>query len=201
MLPPSYELPFAILLVLGGALSCFAGYRLFKIVLAIFGFFLGALLVSSTMGLSHTTGMITGAIVGGIVGVLILAFAYFIGNALVGAGIGAAVAHIGWGVMRAGDPPVVLVIAATITGALAALVLRRYVIIVGTAFGGAWTVILGALAVAGDRTAMKAAASGDVWILYPIPPAQGRGWMTIACAVLGLAGTAVQLGITARKKR
>src|SRR6266436_1527021 len=110
MLPPSYELPFAILLVLGGALSCFAGYRVFKIVLAMF--------VSSTMGLSNTTGMITGAIVGGIVGVLILAFAYFIGNALVGAGIGAAVAHIGWGVMRTGDPPVVLVIVATITGAL-----------------------------------------------------------------------------------
>jgi uncharacterized protein DUF4203 len=201
MLPPSYELPFAILLVLGGALSCFAGYRLFKIVLAIFGFFLGALLVSSTMGVSNTTGMITGAIVGGIVGVLILAFAYFIGNALVGAGIGAAVAHIGWGVMRTGDPPVVLVIVATITGALAALVLRRYVITVGTAFGGAWTVILGALAVAGDRTAMKAAASGDVWILYPIPPAPGRGWMTIAWTVLGLAGTAVQLGITGKKRR
>ena len=33
MLPPSYELPAAILLVLGGALSCFAGYRLFRIVL------------------------------------------------------------------------------------------------------------------------------------------------------------------------
>jgi hypothetical protein len=201
MLPPSYELPFAILLVLGGALSCFAGYRLFKIVLAIFGFFLGALLVSSTMGLSNTTGMITGAIVGGIVGVLILAFAYFIGNALVGAGIGAAVAHIGWGVMRTGDPPVVLVVVATITGALAALVLRRYVITVGTAFGGAWTVILGALAVAGDRSAMKAAAGGDVWILYPIPPAPGHGWMTVAWTVLGLAGTAVQLGLTGKKRK
>jgi hypothetical protein len=201
MLPPSYELPFAILLVLGGALSCLAGYRLFKIVLAIFGFFLGALLVSSTMGLSNTTGMVTGAIVGGIVGVLILAFAYFIGNALVGAGIGAAVAHIGWGVMRGGDPPVALVIVLTIAGALAALVLRRYVIIVGTAFGGAWTVILGTLAIAGDRSAMKAAAAGDVWILYPIPPAPGHGWMTVAWTVLGLIGTIVQLAVTAKKKK
>ncbi len=102
--------------------------------------------------------------------------------------------------MRTGDPPVVLVIVATIAGALAALVLRRYVIIVGTAFGGAWTVILGALAVAGDRSAMKAAASGDVWILYPIPPAPGRGWMTVAWTVLGLAGAAVQLGLTGKKR-
>ena len=38
MLPHSYELPAAILLVLGGALSCFAGYRLFRIVLGIYGF-------------------------------------------------------------------------------------------------------------------------------------------------------------------
>ncbi|MBI3492173.1 MAG: DUF4203 domain-containing protein [Acidobacteria bacterium] len=200
MLPPSYELPFAILLVLGGALSCLAGYRLFKIVLATFGFFLGALLVSSTMGMSSTTGMVAGAIVGGIVGVLILAFAYFIGNALVGAGLGAAVAHIGWGVMRGGDPPVALVIVLTIVGALVALVLRRYVIIVGTAFGGAWTAILGGLAIAGDRSAMKAAASGDVWILYPIPPAPGRGWMSIAWVALGFIGTAVQLSATGRKR-
>ena len=33
MLPPAYELPAAILLILGGALACFAGYRLFTIVL------------------------------------------------------------------------------------------------------------------------------------------------------------------------
>src|SRR5258708_18073385 len=105
MLPPSYALPFAILLVLGGALSCFAGYRLFKIVLAIFGFFLGALLVSSTMGLSNTTGMITGAIVGGIVCVLILAFSYFLGNALAAAGIAAPPAPSPWRVMRAGRAP------------------------------------------------------------------------------------------------
>jgi hypothetical protein len=46
MLPHSYELPAAILLVLGGTLSCFAGYRLFKIVLGIYGFVLGAMLAS-----------------------------------------------------------------------------------------------------------------------------------------------------------
>ena len=38
MLPQAYELPAAIVLVLGGALSCFAGYRLFKVVLALYGF-------------------------------------------------------------------------------------------------------------------------------------------------------------------
>src|SRR6202040_1836869 len=71
MLPHSYELPAAILLVLGGALSCFAGYRLFRVVLAIYGFILGAMLASSMMGISNTAGMILAALLGGITGALI----------------------------------------------------------------------------------------------------------------------------------
>ena len=37
MLPHAYELPAAVLLVLVGALTCFAGYKLFRIVLTIWG--------------------------------------------------------------------------------------------------------------------------------------------------------------------
>ena len=54
MLPHSYELPAGLLLVIGGALSCFAGYRLFKIILGIYGFILGAMLASSMVAASHT---------------------------------------------------------------------------------------------------------------------------------------------------
>ena len=56
--------------MLGGALACFAGYRLFRIVLAIYGFILGAMLASSMMGVSNTTGMIVAALVGGLAGAL-----------------------------------------------------------------------------------------------------------------------------------
>src|SRR3954471_3083106 len=108
MLPHSYEFPAAILLVLGGALACFAGYRLFKVVLGIYGFIFGAMLASSMMGGSNTTGMIVAAIGGGLVGALVLMFAYFIGIALVGAGLGAMVAHVGWGYFGSGDPPAAL---------------------------------------------------------------------------------------------
>jgi hypothetical protein len=200
MLPHAYELPAALLLVLGGAVSWFAGYRLFKIVLGIYGFILGAMLASSTMGVSNTTGMIVAALVGGLAGALLLMFAYFIGIALVGAGLGALVAHVGWGYVRAGDPPALLVILLSVAGSIGAMLLQRYVIIVATAFGGAWTMIVGALAAAGDRGAARAAAAGDVWILYPTTPAPGRGWVPIAWVVLGLVGTGVQLGITGRKR-
>jgi hypothetical protein len=200
MLPHSYELPAAILLVLGGALSCLAGYRLFRVVLGIYGFIFGAMLASSMMGGSNTTGMIVAAVVGGLVGALLLVFAYFVGIALVGAGLGALVAHAGWSYFGSGDPPPVLVIVLSIFGSIGAMLLQRYVIIVATAFGGAWTVIVGALAVAGDRGAARAAAAGDVWILYPMTPAQGQRWVPLVWVALGLIGTGVQLGVTGRKK-
>ena len=199
MLPQAYELPAALFLFLGGAVSCFAGYRLFKLVLAIYGFILGAGLASSAMGASNSAGMIIAALAGGIVGTLILVFAYFIGIALVGAGLGALVLHFGWGYVRAGDPPALAVIVMALLGAIGAMVLQRYVIVVATAFGGAWTMILGGLAVAGDRLAARQAPNQSVWILYPTA-ASGARWVPIAWIALGVVGAAVQLGLTGRKK-
>ena len=201
MLPQSYEFPAAILLVIGGAVACFAGYRLFRFVLAIYGFILGAMLASSMMGVTNTTGMIVAALAGGIAGALLLVFAYFIGIALVGAGLGALAAHAGWSYVRPGEPPALAVIALSIVGAIGAMMLQRYVIVVATAFGGAWTMIVGGLAAIGDRGAARAAAAGDVWILYPLTPAPGRGWVPIAWIGLGLLGLGVQLAITGRKRR
>ena len=200
MFPPAFQLPGAILLVLGGALTCFAGYRLFRIVLGIYGFILGAMVASSMMGVTNTGGMIIAGLAGGLAGALILVFAYFIGIALVGAGLGALVAHVFWGYVGSGDPPAMMVIILSVLGAIGAMLLQRYVIIVSTAFGGAWTVIVGGLAAAGDRRAARAASVGDVWILYPLTPAPGHRWVPFAWIVLGLIGTGVQLAITGRKR-
>ena len=75
-------------------------------------------------------------------------FAYFVGIALVGAGLGALVAHVGVEQRRhRGDPPAVAVVVLSVLGSIGAMLLQRYVIIVATAFGGAWTVIVGGLAI------------------------------------------------------
>jgi hypothetical protein len=199
MLPQAYELPAALVLVLAGALACFAGHRLFRYVLAIFGFILGAMLSSSVMGISNTLGMVAAAIVGGLIGAAILLFAYFVGIALVGAGVGALLTHVGWTFVGSGDPPVLAVIGMAIAGAIGAMFVQRYVIVFSTAFVGAWTLIVGILAAAGDRGALAAKSAGSVWILYPMTPAPGRGWIPYAWVVLGLAGTAVQLTFKGRK--
>src|SRR4051812_39305345 len=110
MLPASFQTPAAIVLVLGGLLSCFAGYRVFRVVLGFFGFVLGALLASSIMGTDQTVPMIIAAIVGGLIGALILVAAYFVGVALIGAGIGALIVNMIWAAL--GREPHILVVIA-----------------------------------------------------------------------------------------
>jgi hypothetical protein len=200
MLPASLQTPAAIVLVVGGLLSCFAGYRIFRIVLGIYGFILGALLASSAMGTEQTLWMIGAALLGGAIGALILIAAYFVGVALIGAGIGALVANVIWAALDR-EPHVFIVILLAVVGALGALALQRYVIIVATGFGGAWTTIVGALALAGDRIAAQAAEKNDVWLAYPLNPAPGQQWVLLVWLALGIAGVVVQLSVTAKGKK
>jgi Domain of unknown function (DUF4203) len=199
MLPASYQLPAAALLLLGGIISCFFGYRLFRTVLAIFGFIVGGMLASSLFGVSNTTMMLVAWVAGGLAGAFVLIFAYFLGVALAGASIGAAVANLMFSIGNR-DPRVIVVVLCSVAGAIAAMYLQRYFIIVFTAFGGAWTMIVGAMALVGNRTALRAAASGDVWVAYPLNPAPGQRGVVIVWIVLSLIGAAVQLGITGGEK-
>jgi hypothetical protein len=200
MLPASFQTPAAVILLAGGLLSCFAGYRVFRIVLGFFGFVIGALLTSSIMGTDQTLWMIGGAIVGGIAGAVILVAAYFVGVALIGAGIGALAVNLIWASLGR-EPHIVIVIMFAIAGALAALALQRYVIIGATAFGGAWTTIVGGLALMGDKMAVEAAARNNVWLAYPMNPAPGEKWVIAAWLALGITGVIVQLAITAKGKK
>jgi hypothetical protein len=201
MLPHAYELPAAIFLLVAGIVTCLAGHRLFRFVLAIWGFILGAAIGSSMMGVGNAFYMVVAGLVGGILGALALVFAYFVGVALVGAGLGALVAHVGWSQFGTGDPPSVVIIVASVAGAIGAMVLQRYVIIIGTAFSGAWLAIVGAIAASGSLgSPATRPAAGDVWILYPLTPAPGQRWVIIAWVVAGLIGTAVQLNFPGKKR-
>ncbi|MGE4163282.1 MAG: DUF4203 domain-containing protein [Vicinamibacterales bacterium] len=194
MLPVTLELPVAVLVLVGGLLACFAGHRLFRIVLALVGFIVGALLASSFFGGDETTPMIVAGLVGGLVGAGLLIGAYFVGVALVGAGIGAVVANIAFAA-GGGDPSLLAVAGCALAGALLAMYLQRYVIIVGTAFAGAWMIILGALVLI-DRQAF-AAVNDDIWVLYPLTPSPGREWVPVAWVALGIVGLVSQMGVTA----
>lgn len=199
MLPVSFQTPAAIILLLGGLLSCFAGYRVFRVVLGIYGFILGALLASSFPGVEQTWAMVIAALVGGVIGALILIAAYFVGVALIGAGIGALAANVIWASLER-EPHIAVVILLAIAGALGALALQRYVIIVATAFGGAQTAVVGAAALLGDRWAAEA-ATRSVYGVYPLDPIPTTQWDFIAAVALGLVGLVVQLGFTAKDRK
>lgn len=195
LLPAQYQLPAAIVLLVGGIVATFFGYRLFRIVLAIFGFIIGALLASSVAGAGDTGPMVAAAIVGGLLGAGVLIAAYFVGVALVGAGLGAVLANLAFAAGER-DPHFLVIVFASMIGAVGAIYLQRYFIIVGTSFGGAWTLMVGALALAGNRDALAAAAAGDVWVAYPLNPAPGQQWLPATWIGLSLIGVAVQMGIT-----
>jgi len=78
MLPHAYELArLRFSWCLSAALTCFAGYKLFRIVLTIWGFILGAMLGSSIVGRQHGAGMVMAGLVGGLLGALVACLCIF----------------------------------------------------------------------------------------------------------------------------
>lgn len=199
MVPATFQTPAALVLLGGGLLACFAGYRVFRIVLAIYGFILGVLLASSFMGTEQTPWMMLIWIGAGLAGALVLMLAYFAGVALLGALLGALAADAIWASFPS-EPGVLVVIAFSIAGALAALALQRYVVIVSTSFGGAQTAVVGAAALLGDARAAQAATRA-VFNVYPLNPLPNTYWDVGIALSLGLAGVIVQLAVTAKRKR
>jgi hypothetical protein len=201
VLPTTYQIPAALILLAGGLLACFAGYRLFRLVLGIYGFILGALFATSFMSPASVLSMVIAALIGGLIGALLLAIGYFIGVALLGGGLGVLAAHAIWMQQGWGDPRAMPLLGFAIGGAIVALIFQRYVIIVGTAFGGAWTAVMGAAAMFGDPAARHVTDARNIWIVYPFTPPLTRPWITVACVVLGIAGVIVQLRAGARRPR
>jgi hypothetical protein len=191
MLPGSYQVPAAVLLLVGGLVACFLGRRLFRVILGVYGFILGALVTTSVLAPTETIYTLLAAVGGGIVGALVLIAAYFLGVAFAGAALAALLVHLAWTYVG-GEPHPLAVIAGCVLGALAAMALQDAVIVLGTAFGGAWTLLVGALALLGYPAAAGAAARGDVWLTNPLSPVPGVRWLPFAWILLGIGGAFVQ---------
>ena len=61
------------------------------------------------------------------------------------AALGATIAHLTFAALHKGEPGVWVVVLAAVACSVGAVYLQRYFIIVGTAFGGAWTLLVGAI--------------------------------------------------------
>jgi hypothetical protein len=209
-LPASIHLPVALIALAAGLLACFAGYRLFRFLLGVYGFIVGALVASTLVGSGHTFGLVAAGntiaaiaaiVIGGLIGAAALTFAYFVAVALLGAGVAVLLAHAIWTGAH-NSVYLAVVIGAAIVGALVAISFQRYVIVIGTAFGGAWTAIMGGLALAGDPAAAKITeANLRTSTFAHLHFAAGPSWLPIAWLALGLFGVIVQLSSGAARSK
>jgi hypothetical protein len=197
LIPTPYQAPAIAVLILGGVIAWAAGYRLFRLVLTLFGFYIGALAATAVLGPSDRTMLIFAALGGGAVGALIMFFGYFVGVALVGAGIGALSVHMIWSRLGS-DPHAFVVILAAVAGAATAMALQRYVIVIATAFSGGWTMVWGAMNFM-DQS-LVGVRRPQVWMVYPLDLSPGRRWVLAAWLVVGLLGVFIQLRFTGRLK-
>jgi len=190
----SPQIPASIILLVTGSLACFMGYRLFRWLLALYGFVGCTYLASFFVGTLEPWAAAATIIASGLVGAAILILVYLAGLATLGAGLGVLAISLVW-TPQNGDAEVWVVVCACLVGAIVAISLRRYVIIVGTSFGGAWTTLVGALALGGDARAV-AVAGGDLWQIYPMAPVNGQVPFALGWFGLSLLAALVQLRAT-----
>jgi hypothetical protein len=192
MLPVPFHVPAGLVLVVVGVIACFAGYRLFRAVLTIYGFLLGALLAGSLVAPANAPTTLVALVVGGLAGALVMFAGYFAGVMLVGASLGALVLRSFWVQLAGTDPSSLLVLLFAVAGAAAAVFAQRVVVILATAFAGAHTTVTGLVALLAHRAAL-ASVLDDEWLRRLAPPPAGPRWPFLAWIALGIAGTLVQL--------
>jgi hypothetical protein len=192
MVPAAYATPIAVIFAAGGLLTCFVGYRLFRVVLGLYGFLAGAMIASSIPDPSNTWAILLALLVGGVIGAVVMVVAYFVAVGLVGAGLAAMALHVAWRFVG-GDPPTVVLVIVCVVGAVLALQVQRLVVIAGTAVAGSWTFMTGLLALMGNPKALMAASAPNVWVVYPIDLLPPNAWVLLGWIALSMAGIVVQL--------
>ena len=193
----SLHVPVSFILLGGGFLACFLGYRLLRLLLALYGFVGGVVIATLYVDQFETWVAILATIAAGLAGSVVAIMAYIAGVALLGAGLSALAVKLAWS-SRGGEPDIWLLAVACFVGALVALAFRRYVIITGTALGGAWTFLVGGLALTGNSAAISA-VSGDIQYVYPLAPASSQMWFVFGW--FGLSGFSVLVQLRSANRR
>jgi len=191
----------ALVLFVVGLAFLVAGYRLFRLLIPIWGFVVGfdvAVAVGRTVLHVQPLATITGWALAIVVGLLFAALAYayyYVSVVVLGASVGFL---LGEAIATAVFPnPGVTTLIAGVIGAVAlaliviALDLPRALIVVLTALGGAVAVVVGALLALGkvSLAMLGAGATGSATGLI-----RGSLWLSLLTLALALVGMAVQAG-------
>ena len=180
-----------------GALYCFFGYRIFRILLGILGFILGASAAAAIafeiFGREQAV-LIVAGLVGGILGTVLMVVLYFIGLFLLGAWLGSLL-----GILLTGGGgstvETVIILALAVIGGIVAVMLQKLMIILSTSLGGSWGIVSGVFHfVGGGFDPIRSLQYPNPRILRSVGV---QGQVVLLCWVLlGIAGIVVQYRIT-----
>jgi hypothetical protein len=174
----------AIIAIFVGMLSCFQGYRFFRVVLGLVGFIIGFNLGLSLIAAYQELLRIAVGVGFGLVGTALLTWLYVFGIVVAGAILGATLTIAALLAFNIQDNAVLgmAAIVGLIVGGLLALLFNKWIIVVSTAFNGAALILYGvSLLIPG---LMEVNSSRPVQIQSP--------FVFVVWFVLGLAGFAFQ---------
>jgi len=135
----------ALLVIVAGLLICFRGYRVLKVSLATVGFVVGAF-GGWELGLSWANNAtaipLVCMLLGGVVGMILCLWLYFVGIFLIGATAGAVVAAACFSEVGHQTHPILFLVLPIVFGVIA-LVVQKFMVILSTAFSGAYLIVAG----------------------------------------------------------
>lgn len=207
-LEPQWRLLAGLLQLGAGLAVTFFGFRLFRALLALTGFAIGASfglqLGAGASGTVHPTSWLL-ALALGLAGAVLLWALFRAGAVVAGAVLGLGVAAAAAASLPTGANPQwawLLLLVGLVLGAVVGWRLQRPLIIVTTALAGAWATLVAAamlLARATPAGAVPAALGSELWTLGPAHAWQGDGRLWLAgTLVLAALGIAFQLRDTLR---
>jgi hypothetical protein len=185
-----------------GVVYCFLGYRIFKVILGISGFILGASVaarIAFDMFGGERVLTILAGLVGGVVGAVLMVALYFVGIFLLGAWLGSLL-----GVLLTGGGgstvETVIILVLAVIGGVVAVMLQKLMIIISTSLSGSWGIVSGIFHFLGrDLGPIRPFQYHPN--LRALRPMGARGYIILLCWVLlGIAGIVVQYKITRESK-
>ncbi len=188
-----YHLIVGLVMGVVGLVQCFLGYRIYLLVLAWTGFVIG-LFVGFGVGMAISQGAVwaglLGALIVGIVGASLAVALWYVGLFALGFVCGGGLVGLLVGSVFPDAAPVLAIIGGLIGGILA-IAMMKVMIILMTAYGGAWSAVSGAAMCFGSTSVLR-------WLEDPGGAAGAYAAVGAMTVVLGTAGAVVQFVWTGR---
>ena len=189
---------FAVALIASGVITCFWGYRLFKVVLGVTGFVTGGALAWTVLTEAGYGEMVTiaGTLLAALLGAAVLFSLFFGGVFLFGCAMGLLMAIAILSVLG-GELNVVAVSIFSLVNGLVTLWFRKVLVVASTALTGAWSVLSGVAYFAGDLDLVGGLAKPELL------RTQGGLYYAVLALwfLIGMSGIAIQMKAQRKRKK